>query len=149
MQTLILIRGLPGSGKSTLADTLLNEDNLARNSEECRSEEVPILVHFEADMWFVNDGVYRFHAHLLPCAHRWCQAKTKKALDDGKSVIVSNTFTTIAEIAPYKKMAEELGVKFQVIECHGDFGSIHNVPEETIARMKARWQPYFLPELLS
>jgi hypothetical protein len=33
-------------------------------------------------------------------------------------------------------------VSVQVIEVHGDFGNIHGVPDETIAKMRARWEPH-------
>lgn len=121
MTTLTLIRGLPGSGKTTLAGKLMT-------------------AHFEADMYFYNqDGDYEFDVNLLRYAHIWCQDRTQSYLEEGIDVVVSNTFTTLKEMRPYYEMAKELGVKFNVITCHGQFGNIHNVPEETLAKMKARF----------
>ena len=79
---LTLIRGLPGSGKSTLAKTLS-----AR--------------HFEADMYFVNEhGEYLYQADKIGDAHHWCKKMTRKALEQGESVVVSNTFVQRWEIVP-------------------------------------------------
>ena len=35
-------------------------------------------------------------------------------------------------------------ILLQIVECHGRFGSIHMVPDETLADMRDRWEP--LPE---
>lgn len=56
MQTLTLIRGLPGAGKSTLASELVSRE--------------PNTKHFEADMFFVEDGMYRFDKSKLNGADR-------------------------------------------------------------------------------
>lgn len=121
---LILVRGLPGSGKSTLAQSL------ARNFGH---------VHREADLYFMRDGNYDFRAAELPLAHQWCQNETRRLLMSGMTVIVSNTFTTLKELQPYFDIAAEFDIQPQVIVCQGEFGNIHNVPEETLARMRSRW----------
>lgn len=43
------------------------------------------------------------------------------------------------EMRPYFEMAVYLSAQIQVIECLGSFGSIHNVPEETVQKMKRRY----------
>lgn len=128
MARLVLIRGLPGSGKSTLAKKWVNEEG---------------YTHFEADMYFVDaNGEYLFEPQLLHEAHKWCQQQTKLALKRNQNVVVSNTFVQRWEITPYAKLAKQLKVELEVIECRGDFGSIHDVPEETIIKMKRRWQSW-------
>ena len=124
MSVLILIRGLPGSGKSTLAKQL------------CGSME-----WFEADHYFIDKttGSYMFDATKLSAAHRWCLEKTKEAMQSGGAV-VSNTFTTKKELLPYFELAKSMGVIPVVYHCQNQFGSIHNVPEETMDRMRARWE---------
>ena len=125
-KTLYLIRGLPGSGKSTLARVLVSH-----NSQ-----------HWEADMFFINgNGDYKFNPKLLPKAHEWCQKQVERVMKCGLDVAVSNTFTRLEELFPYRIMAEHYGYDVQIIECHGEFGSIHDVPERTIRRMRERWQP--------
>ena len=121
---LILIRGLPGSGKSTTADKLL-----AGNFSK----------HLEADQYFMQDGEYNFDANNLHRAHMWCQEETRKWLTDCRCVVVSNTFTTKKELKPYFEIAKEFGIVPVVLHCQNDFGSVHNVPEETILKMKDRW----------
>lgn len=127
MLELILIRGLPGSGKSTLAKkfTKLN------------------YVWFETDMYFLSEtGNYVFVKNKLPQAHAWCQWEAETSLEAGCKVVVSNTFSRIWEMQPYIDMAAKWGAKLTVITCEGDWGNIHNVPEETIKAMRSRWEPY-------
>jgi len=125
MSELILVRGLPGSGKSTLSKKLA----AVMNSN-----------HYEADQYFITDGVYKFDINYIVEAHEWCQDSTRKSLDSGTSVIVSNTFTTRRELFPYFYMAAEFGIVPQIVLCQGQWGSIHGVPEETLERMKNRFQ---------
>jgi predicted kinase len=124
-QQLILIRGLPGSGKSTLAKMF---------ADECH------FSHFEADMFFITNGIYTFNPKLLNAAHAWCLDRTATQLSNGANVVVSNTFSQKWEMEPYTKLAEKLYVNIKIIECQSYFGSIHNVPAETIAKMQARWE---------
>lgn len=126
MAKLTLIRGLPGSGKSTRADL---EAGLTG------------AIHLEADMYYVGvDGVYRFDPNQIHVAHKHCRDACRSLIALGYSVVVSNTFTRINEIQPYKDIAHGFGADFEVIECTGSYGNIHNVPEETLERMRNRWE---------
>lgn len=124
MKTLTLVRGTPGAGKSTLARQL---------------KGALFAKHLEADMYFINDGVYQFDINELMDAHDWCKRTTHNLLEDHISVIVSNTFTTKKELVPYFEIAKSHGIVPNVITCQGNFKSIHGVPEETLAKMKARF----------
>lgn len=126
MRTLTIIRGLPGSGKSTLAKALVYSGNHVR--------------HYEADMFHMKDGVYRFDATKVKDAHAWCQKKCKEALEVGANVVVSNTFTQKWEMTHYVDLAAQYGYKVQVVICKGDFGSIHSVPDSVIEKMANRWE---------
>lgn len=122
MLTLTLIRGLPGSGKSTLAKTLP-------------------AVHLEADMYFVNEqGEYQYRAEEIADAHQWCQQKTEFWLQQGKSVVVSNTFVKQWEMSVYKKLARKHKAKLNIIVCREQYGNIHGVDDEVIERMRKDWQ---------
>lgn len=123
---LILIRGLPGSGKSTLAQEIV----LGKENWE----------HYEADMYFMNNGKYDFNPSLLGRAHSWCQNEVESAFHYGVNVVVSNTFTTLKELTPYFLIAKEHGIIPSVVHCQHSFGSVHDVPQETIDKMKTRWQ---------
>lgn len=121
MAKLVILRGLPGSGKTTLAKQMY-----------------PSL-HVEADMFFQRNGTYQYSPKRIKEAHTWCQSIVRFGLGFGADVVVSNTFTTLKEIEPYLHMTWD---KLEVIKCVGEFGSVHGVPEETLAKMKARWQDY-------
>lgn len=125
--TLYLIRGLPGSGKSSFANKLWVSDMV---------EAV-----FEADKYFYNDGIYTFDPAKLHRAHQWCLEHTRWHLERGYNIAVSNTFTTEKELQPYLKMAEELNCKCFVMIVENRHGnkSIHDVPQETIEKMKNRF----------
>jgi len=120
---LILVRGLPGSGKSTIAKSLRNYNTY----------------HFEADAYFMVDGVYKFDKANICAAHMWCQQETEWHLNQGCSVICSNTFTTKKELKPYFEIAKKFGIIPNVILCQNQFQNVHLVPEETMTRMKDRF----------
>lgn len=129
-QTLTLVRGLPGSGKSTLAKNL------------CQATGA---VHLEADMFMVDDeGFYEFDGTRLSQTHARCEAECHNALSGGHDVVVSNTFTRFWEMKAYIDMSEKHDILLQIVECHGRFGSIHMVPDETFLDMRNRWEQ--LPE---
>lgn len=127
-QTLILIRGVQGSGKSTLAQKLMSQMN-------------DRVSHFEADMFFINSatGQYNFNADKLHKAHMWCFRQTQAALDDGNTVIVSNTFVTNKEIKRYIELGLSKGLTVRVIECTGTYSNMHGVPQEKVEKNRARF----------
>lgn len=118
---LILIRGLPGSGKSTLAQAL-----------SAASYET-----FEADMFFMASGTYRYEATRVREAHEWCQRRVRDALGACRQVVVSNTFTRLSELAPYLAMSRDA----VVVHTFGAWRNIHGVPPEMAQRMTDRWEP--------
>ena len=128
---LILIRGLPGSGKTTLGEMFRQTSQLANFP----------AVHLEADQWFIQDGEYKFRPTELPLAHASTQSKVKIAMQRKiPTIIVSNTFTTEAEKAPYLHMAAEYWYEVLEYLCLNKFPSVHNVPEATIEKMRKRFQ---------
>lgn len=128
--TLYLLRGLPGAGKSTLAKTLGG-------------------VHFESDMYFMQDGEYKFDKNKLPEAHEWCYNTVRYHMATARlpptppfqNLVVSNTFTTEEEMQPYFDLAREFNYTCVVLIVENYHGnkSIHNVPEETMDKMEARF----------
>ena len=124
MSKLIIVRGLPGAGKSTFAKAVF-----------------PELEHVEADQYFMKNGEYNFNKFKLHSAHSYCYNKVLGLLHEGKGVVVSNTFVTRSDIIDYLCIEDLVSdIQIYIFELHTNFGSIHNVPEDTINRMKHRWQ---------
>ena len=61
---------------------------------------------------------------------------TRQALAAGKRVVVSNTFTRLQEMEPYRSMSGLI----RVVEAKGQWQNQHGVPAETIQRMAERWE---------
>lgn len=147
--TVYFVRGLPGVGKSTYAKT------------------IPNAVRVEADAYFVRprtaasddpesgvidlgDGTeYAWEASKIRAAHEWAQRALETLLRRGQDVILSNTFTTQWEADAYLKIANKYGAEIHVVDLFdGGFSdealaarNRHGVPKETIARMRARYEP--------
>ena len=126
---LILIRGLPGSGKSSLARQLLSAD--------CQDNKA----WFEADHYFEDaEGNYVWDRTKIREAHEWCQNMTRTCLEHDMQVIVSNTFTTAKELNPYFSIAKSFGIIPTIYTCCNNWGSTHNVPEDTMTAMRQRFE---------
>jgi predicted kinase len=127
MKTLYLIRGIPGSGKSTLA------------------RQLACYKVFEADDYFKKNGKYVFVPADIGKAHEACQRRVEAFMDiDGmgedSAIAVSNTFTRLWEMQPYKDLAEKYGYTVFTILCQNDFGNVHGVPAGVVQRMKERME---------
>jgi len=86
------------------------------------------------------DGVYDFNPKLIPNAHQWCYQQTIWHLDKLYSVIVSNTFTRKWEYQEYIDYCKEHNIPYEVITCTGNYQNVHGVPQETIEKMRQRWE---------
>jgi predicted kinase len=128
-KTLYIVRGIPGSGKSTFAKSLGS-------------------VHFEADMFFMKDGEYKYDMFKIKEAHKWCQDSVNTAMilnttaGINQTIVVSNTFTQEWEMKPYFDIAEVYGYKVFSIIVENRHGGVneHNVPEEVLSLMKNRFE---------
>lgn len=133
MRTLIILRGLPGSGKSSLANFIWSSG-----------------VIFEADKYFYDEnGNYNFDASKLHAAHKWCQSEVENAMKDNlmnpqfyPEIVVSNTSTTEKEMQPYIDLAKQYDYKVVslIVENRHGNKSVHNVPDETMDKMRNRFE---------
>lgn|SRR5574341_850587 len=125
MSNLILIRGLPGSGKTTKALEYKKQG----------------YKHYEADQYFIDpDGKYIFNPNLIIDAQDWCKTMVKLAMLEEKNIVVSNTFTQMWQLDPYIVMGIKNGYNIKIIEMRGTYGSIYNLPLESMERMKRNWR---------
>jgi len=123
---LYIISGVPGSGKSTLARALIVAGLADR--------------HYEADQFFVSGTMYKFDPTKITEAHEWCMNQTWQAMRKCLNVVVSNTFTKDVFLKHYLDMAREYEYNVVEIVMKSKFKSEHDVPLETVARMKLQLQ---------
>lgn len=116
MKCTIMI-GASGSGKSTYA------------------KEID-AVHCSADFWFSRSGEYKFDAAELPLAHAHCLRKFIEACQNHRDVLVDNTNTTVAEVAPYIAIALAHCYAIDVVVCQRRYKNIHDVPLKTLVRQR-------------
>jgi len=120
---LIIVRGIPGSGKTTFAHLL--------SRAVC-----------SADDYFTYGNEYRWSVDKVSMAHTWCQRKCRRFMKKQiHRIVIANTSTTEKELQPYMDLARQFGYRvFTVIveSRHGN-KSVHNVPESTLDKMKARF----------
>lgn len=124
MPTLYILQGIAGAGKTTLAKKMIAEGKA--------------LEHIEADAWMVDkNGKYSFDPKKLGYCHMMCRSEIEDCLKMGQNVIQSNTNLRRVDLQTYFDLAEQYGYKVVLIRLKTDYGSIHGVPADKIAQMKA------------
>jgi hypothetical protein len=103
--------------------------------------------NFAADDYFTDeDGVYHFDRDLTPYAHADCKQRMIEAMrNDIAHIAIHNTFVESWEAEEYFRLAAYHGYEVHVIESQGEFGSVHDVPQEIIMDMMKRWHKYLKP----
>lgn len=136
-KAIIIVRSPPGFGKTTFATKVRDELHVA--------VRYPVS-HFEADQYFYRvDGVYDFNFKLLKNAHEYCFNSFKGCfLEDGEDeiAIVANTFTQLSEMQKYLDFARERGIFTCVYRMTSEYQNVHGVPQETISKMKERFEDF-------
>jgi tRNA uridine 5-carbamoylmethylation protein Kti12 len=143
----IIMRGGPGSGKSTLARKLASELEAQGYKARC----------FSADFYFEKAGVYQFDRNLLGKAHAACLKGFAQDLvfcyqwPNKDVLIVDNTNTTEAEVAPYARLAQAFGAELEIVTADCDQATAfarqtHGVPEKNHKSMAERMQRSRLPK---
>ena len=131
---LILLRGIPGCGKSTTAKLL--------------GAGAAGYAHFEADMFFMENGVYNFNPSKLKDAHEWCKNSVEHAMllnhttGHNSVIIVSNTFTQEWEMKTFYVLARRFKYKVYtvIVENRHNGKNEHGVPEDKLQAMKDRFE---------
>jgi predicted kinase len=131
-----IMRGLPGCGKSTVAISLAAHHR---------------TVYCSADSFFTKpDGAYNYDTNRVRDAHEACQRLARSAMGLGLNVVIDNCNTNAKTWRVYAEMAAEHGYDIQFIEPQTAWKfdvdelfarNVHNVPRESIEKMKARWRP--------
>lgn len=128
MKNCYIIRGIPGSGKSTLADKIAVKYNTN---------------YTETDQFIYNDkGEYEWteerHARAIDLCHE--MVSNKVAAGD-PTVIVTGVYTRWRAMRDYVEMAQANGYTVHIIECKGDYGSIHGLTDERMETFRKRFIP--------
>ena len=126
MAQVIVMRGVPGSGKSTYV-----------------KQNYPNAFVVSADHFFEKGGKYQFDPRKLGQAHGECLKNFTEAIrscSPDAVIVVDNTNTTNAEMAPYAALALAYGhnlktVMLQTMACIAAQRNQHGVPEATVERM--------------
>lgn len=85
---------------------------------------------------------YDWKPENVPLAHTKCQVKCENLMKiNTPKIIVANTSTTVKEMQPYYDLAQKYGYKVFSIIVENRHNGIndHNVPEETIQKMRNRF----------
>ena len=130
LKTLVIIRGVPGAGKTTMARKMS-------------------MYVFEADDYFMKDGVYTFVPELISIAHKQCEMRVRRAMETEVSpIVVANTFSRKWEMRAYHEMAEKYGYRVKEYTV-GDASltaadyaarNVHGVPADRIQAMMDWWE---------
>jgi predicted kinase len=121
---LIILRGIPGSGKSTFAQFL-------GTKAICCTDD-----------YITRNGVYCWKPETIDISHEWCKRKCRRFMEKNiNRIVIANTNTTEKEMQPYVDLAQQFSYKiyFIIVENRHDGINIHNVPEETLNKMKNRF----------
>ena len=126
-KSITLVRGPSGSGKTTLAKMIL--DSLGHG------------MMVSADDYFTRpNGEYHFRKSDLPAAHESCLSAAVIGMQEGKPVIVHNTFTKHWEMEPYYDKAMEYGYEVVEIVCNNTFENVHGVPNRIVQMQRDRFE---------
>jgi predicted kinase len=117
----LITHGFSGSGKSTCAMELMEKEGMVRMRSDVERQR--LAIRFKAHDKYssaMNDWVF---SHMLELA--------KSSLQADMPVIVDATFLKLARRKPFRLLAEELSVDFEIIRCDATF-------EELCRRIRQR-----------
>lgn len=122
--TVVIMRSAPGGGKSTYVKKNLSDGTIC-----------------SADDYHYVSGVYAWDPNKVWLAHKRCQEKFMRALEeDHKLIVVDNTNIKIKDLAFYYNQAKDFGYNIRIIRMNIPLKTllgrnVHGVPDETVERM--------------
>lgn len=136
MPIMFIMQGISGSGKSTRARDIAR----ARSADIYSTDDFPGL--------YGPDG--SFNVSLLGSAHAWCLRSVVGALMQGGNVVVDNTNTTVAEMAPYVALAQAFGYEPRIVRMRCDATTaharnVHGVPLTAVKRQALNLDRFEIP----
>lgn len=131
----IILRGISGSGKTTY-----------------RHKKFPDAPYVSSDDFFINRyGIYEYDRGKLGKAHNYCLREFIEWITEGNPdvLVVDNTNTRVAEIAPYYAVAECYGYKPEVLTliAHPDIAHEQNKHGLTLDTVMAQHERLISEEL--
>jgi predicted kinase len=127
MTKLVIIRGAAGSGKSTYAQKFVAAG----------------YVRVESDDFFTDhNGIYKWDGSRLPEVFHKQLVKVTRYLFSGQNVVMPGCFTKLSDMKDYINFCHEYGIEYEIHEMKTQYQNIHDVPEEKVQSMIARFQPY-------
>ena len=121
---MIILRGQSGAGKTTLATKAFSD-----------------YVRCSADDHFMKNGRYVFDRYELQVAHDYYYVKAKKALIEGKNVIIDNTNRKLDEFSRYLRL-KEFTSEIVVAKVVSSFTSDKNIPPHVIEIFHREYQRF-------
>lgn len=117
MKKVILMSGVSGSGKSTYIQDVILGRIREQGVTSWRSEGHGSLAVVSADDYFVTpEGAYLFESSKIGLAHGACFKTYIECVQAGIDiVVVDNTNTIVAEIAPYMLGAFAYGYEAEIV----------------------------------
>ena len=127
MKNLILVRGIPGSGKTTFAK-IISPWNIA--ADDCWAYDYTV-----DPRGFNFEESQKAHQRCQECVQAWMEINRTP-------IVVHNTFVSLNSMLPYFTLARAYGYQTHtlVIENRHMSESIHNVPNETLNKMKNNFE---------
>lgn len=122
---MVLVRGLPGSGKTTYA-----KENFVKVG----------FKHFETDMFFTKDGVFRYEPGKTKQATEWCHRAVRDAVKNTADIVVSNHFIRHWEMGYYLELAVKNKYDVVVHTCLNNNQASSLYPAELLQYMQKTFE---------
>lgn len=123
---LIIVRGLPGSGKSKIA----------------KEYEKKGYVLVEANHYFIKNGKFEYEPRKINDAHNWCRRRVYELMNEGKNVVVANTFLKFWEFQNYLDYVRELGYGLEIIVAGEKGKTEFEIGVEKMAKMNKGFEEF-------